>query len=494
MSANVISVEKVLLILSKRFLLICGVLVFALVIAGIATALAPKMYKTSTSVHFDFKSANPIDDRGRSLEEAAYLSTQIDIIKSQNVAKKVEESLTKYEKERLIRAFQKENTLVDNFFKKAGKFFSVFTLSNEDASPASDKDGGNIESLEISSAYSWLTLQIGSNLEVKQRFKSRIVDIFYVSSDPEIATLMANRFTDAYIATNLQMVIDPARKTSGWFSDQLKSLRKKLEEAQARLTSYQQKEGIVSSDERLDTETARLQELSSQLVTAQKETRYAVTEQNKLKDLQESGASEMTLASVFNNSIVQIIKQEIRNLESKLVEISTSLGKNHPKYISVNSELEAARQRLTNEIKSISDGINSAATLANDRERDLKAALDRQKQLVLDLKQEHNRISVLIRDVESAQATYNAALSEQNKTNMQSLVDQTNVSVVDLANIPVQPSSPRITTNLMLGAFIGVLLGIGLAILKEMFHQRIYSKEDLIKELELPLLGHLKKV
>ena len=493
MSASEVSLEKYFLILGRRFILISGIFVAALAVAWSITYLTPKMYETSTSVHFDFKGANPLDNRGRSLEVAEYLSTQIDIIKSQNVSQKVEGSLTKYEKERLIQAAQAEATIVDDAIRGINNVFRAVTdFSDEDAYLEASVDTSSIKSLDISSAYGWLTGMIGSNLTVEPRFKSRIVDVAYTSTDPEIAALMANRFTDAYIATNLQMMIDPARKTSGWFSDQLKGLRKRLEAAQDKLTVYQQKEKIVSTDERMDIENARLQELSSQLVVAQVETRNAVTEQKKLKEVQESGASLMTLGSVFNSTGVQIAKQEIRTLEAELVEISASLGENHPRYVSIESELKAAYERQNKEIKTISDGINSAADLVKERERDLSSALNRQKQLVLGLKQEHNIISVLVRDVESAQTTYNAALKEQNTTNMQSLVDQTNVSIIDLANIPSRPSSPVMSKNLILGALAGLLLGIGLAIFLEMFNRRVHSKEDLILELKVPLLGHLK--
>ena len=492
MSASEVSINKYFLILSRHFLLIGGILVAALAIAWVVTYLTPKIYEASTSIHFDLKSANPMDNRGGTLKTEAYFSTQMDIIKSQNVSRKVEDSLSKYEQERLILAFKAEKTAIDNVTPKLINYFKSIAAPQENTPNESAVDSGSTKTLDISSAYGWLTAAIGSNLTVMPRFKSRIVDITYSSTDPEIATIMANRFTDAYIATNLQMMIDPARKTSGWFSDQLKGLRRNLEEAQAKLTAYQQKEEIVSTDERMDTENTRLQKLSTQLVNAQSNTRNAVTEQKKLVEVRKSGASVMTLDTVFNSPVVQKVKQEIRTLEGELAEISSTLGKNHPRHVSVNTEHRAARERLNKEIRAISGNINSSAELAKDRERDLSAALERQKQLVLNLKQEHNRISVLNRDVESAQATYNAALKEQNTTNMQSLVDQTNVSIIDLANIPGQPSSPILSKNLAIGGFAGLLLGIGLAILMEMLNRRVHSKEDLILELKVPLLGHLK--
>ena len=71
---------------------------------------------------------------------------------------------------------------------------------------------------------------------------------------------------------------------------------------------------------------------------------------------------------------------------------------------------------------------------------------------------------------------------------MQSMVDQTNVSMVDRANIPGGPSSPQVMKNLALGLLGGLLLGIGLAVVLEISIRRVHSLEDLTAELGVPLL------
>lgn len=492
MTSNEISIERLFLILRTHLALIIGVFLAGIAIAGVVTNLTPEMYTATSSLNFDFKSANPIDVQGRTLESDDYLHTQMDIIKSLNVAKKVEEGLTDYERERLIQAAQAESTVIDKAKRGIADMFKSFGASDKKVR-VRQRSTDPAESINVKSAYSWIAQMVRRNLDVEPRIKSRIVDISYSSTDPRIAALMANRFSDAYISTNLEMTIDPARKTSRWFDEQLKVLRQKLQDAQSALTAYQQKEGIVSSDERMDTENARLRELSSQLVKAQQETRTAVFAQKKLKEIQEKGAALTGFALVFDNPDVQKIKADIRQLQGELIDISASLGKNHPRYKRVSAELDGAHQRLDAEIRVITDGINNGAELAKARELDLSAAVEEQKQLVLRLKHEHDKISVLEREVESANKTYNAALTELNTTSMQSMVDQTNVFIVDPANIPQQSSSPSLKKNLALGAFGGLLLGIGLAILMELLVRRVHSEEDLFLELQVPLLGHLRK-
>ena len=498
MASNEISIEKFVLILRTHAKLVSSIFIAALTVAGIITYLMPKMYTATVSLNFEF-SANPVDSRGSyAYAEDSYITTQVGIIQSQHVAQQVEHSLTDYERERVIAALDAEHSVIDDVSNliKAPIMFLLADSGNQLDDAGADSGGSSSggETLQVSSAYNWLTRSIGYNLVVTPVFNSRIVEISYSSTDPKIAALLANKFGDAYIATNLQMIIDPARKSKVWFDEQLKSLRKNLEDAQSELTAYQQREGIVSSDERLDTEASRLQELSGQLVAAQQATRNAVTEHNKLREVIDSGASLMTYQPVSANSVVQKIKADIRDLEAQIVQNSNSLGANHPKMKKLNSELYAARERLKKEVKDVTDGINNAAQLYKEREHDLESALEAQKMLVLNLKNEHDKITVLQREVESAQATYNAALNQLNSTSMQSMVDQTNVAIIDRADIPGGASSPRVMKNMALGALAGLLLGVGLAVFLEIFTRRVHSSDDFTTELGIPLLGHLKKV
>lgn len=495
MTSNEISLERLFLILRTRMWLILGFFVSGVVLASLITWLTPDMYTATTSLNFDFKSANPIDSQGRALESDDYLYTQMDIIQSLNVAQKVEESLSDYERERFIDSVQAETTVIDEV--KGGIIGAIKAIGGGDKKPEDAQPGGSAPdaqaSIQVQSAYSWFAQMVRRGLTVEPRLKSRIVDISYSSTNPAIAARMANSFANAYISTNLDMTIDPARKTSVWFDAQLKTLRAKLEKAQAELTDYQQQEGIVSSDQRMDTETERLRDLSSQLVRAQEETRNAVSAQKKLKEIEDKGLPMTSFALIFSNPVVEKIKGEIRTLEGEQVDMSASLGKNHPRYKRVSSELYAARKRLDAEISSIIEGVNNTAELAKTREQDLSAAVEEQKQLVLNLKKEHDKITILVREVESANNTYNAALTELNTTSMKSLVDQTNVFVMDPANIPRKPSSPILTKNIALGAFGGLILGLGLAVLMDLFIRRVHSREDLLLELKVPYLGHLKK-
>ena len=221
--------------------------------------------------------------------------------------------------------------------------------------------------------------------------------------------------------------------------------------------------------------------------------REAEAQQQQMEELLSRGESLMVLPQVSGSPVVQSIRSDIRTLESKRIDLSSKLGENHPQYQLVETEIKEARERLNKEITSIADSIRSAVRLAKEKEQSEQQALQAQKELVLTLKQEHDDIAVLQRDVESAQQTYNAALNQFNTSSLQSVVDQTNVSVVDSALPPGRPSGPRAGRNLVLGVLAGLVLGIGLVVLLELLDRRVRSRYDIIRDLELPLLGMLNK-
>ena len=444
------SPQQFLLILRARYLLVILTLLGIVTATLVVSLLLPKQYTATASVVVDVKSPDPII--GMMLPGMAvpgYMATQMDIIISDRVAQKVVKLLK----------------------------FDVNPTVKQQWMEATEGKG----KLEV-----WMAGLLLRKLEVKPARESNVISISYKAADPGFATAVANAFTQAYIETNIELKVEPARQYAKWFGEQGKSLRDNLEKSQAKLSEYQQEHGIVAIDERLDNETAKLNELSTQLTVVQGQTSDAQSKQR-------SGSASDTLPEVVQNPTIGALKVDIARQEAKLQELAGNLGRNHPQYQRAESEIATLKQKLEVETRHITSGFSTSRAVGRDKEAELRTAIETQKKKLLELKHQRDELAVLMRDVDAAQKAYEAVSQRFNQTSLESQSTQTNVSVLTPAAEPTEPSSPKLVLNMLLSVFIGTLLGVGMALVLEMLDQRIRSTDDLVEVLQIPVLGVIQK-
>ena len=175
--------------------------------------------------------------------------------------------------------------------------------------------------------------------------------------------------------------------------------------------------------------------------------------------------------------------------EGRLQDIESRLGTNHPEYLKAQSEVASLRAQIALETRRVASSLGSANRANLQREAELRAALDAQKKKVLQLAEGRDRISVLERDVEAAQRTYDLVSQRLAQASLESQIQQTNISVLTPAEPPLEPSSPKVLRNFLIAIFLGTLLGVGTALLLELMRRRVRSTEDLSETLGVPVLA-----
>lgn len=440
-------------ILRARWWIALGTLLLTVGTTITVSMLLPKQYTATSTMVVDFKGMDPI--LGIMLPSQlmpGYMATQVDIIQSKKVAKDVVTTLgfgqSPVVRQQWLEATEGKGTVED--------YFAEILLKK---------------------------------LDVKPSRESSVIEVSYTGTDPRFAAAVANAFAEQYRKTNLELRVEPARQNAVWFDERMQQLRKNLEEAQTRLADYQREKGFTAADERLDLDTARLQELSGQYTAAQGQAADAQSRLRQLNDFIARGASPETLPDVLANPLIQSLKSLLNQTEGRLEQASSQLGVNHPEVKRLQADIEGQRTKLKTEINAAASSIRNSANIALRREADLRDQMAAQKAKLLRANQGRDQFQVLLKEVDNAQKAFDVASQRFQMTNLESQASQTNISLLSPAIAPIEPSSPKLLLNTLLSIFLGTMLGVGFALLVELLNRRVRSARELAEAVGAPVLG-----
>jgi polysaccharide biosynthesis transport protein len=445
------SFAQFLAILRARWL--AALVVFAVVAGGtlLYSLLTQKSYTASATVVIDVK-PDPLGGLlGAGGLTPALVETQLDIIQSDRVALRVVRNLK----------------LADNPGTRA---------------QWQESTGGQGD-FEL-----WLSETLQRNLEARPSRASGVITVSYRSPDPKFAAALANAFASAYLQTALELRVDPAKQYTNFFDSRTKEARDNLERAQARASAYQRDNNLISIDERFDIETARLNELSSQLTALQ-----AVAAESTSRQAQAQSAQSDRLSDVLNNPLVASMKADVARTESRLQEMSIRLGDNHPQVQEARATLNEQRTRLETEVRRVTGSVGINNTINRARESEVRASLDAQRAKVLKLKALRDEGQVLQREVENVQRLYEQVAARSNQSSIESQTNQTNLSLLSEARAPNVHSTPRVFLNTALGSVLALVLAVAVALGFEAVDRRVRLPSDIVDAVDLPIIANIPK-
>jgi len=429
----------------------------ATVFTAIAVALiVPKKYVATATLMADARDEQAMSPiRMSPRERAGYYQTQIDLLTSSRIATQVAKDLKLAQRPGWREAWE------------------------------SDTGGqGQIED--------WIATQLREKVLVDTSV-SNLLLVNFASDNPRFAAEVANGFANAYLNVALQLRTEPTREAAVWFDDQLKILRTQVVQGQTKLNAYQKQKGILVEDARVDVESTRLTELSTQLMAARNATLDAQARYKQATEILESGASPESIPDVLSNAYLTGLKTDLGRIEGRIEQENAVLGPNHPQVLRSAAEAQGLREKLKTETKKVLAGLGNAVQTSRKREADLQAAIEAQNQRLLALKDWRIEMAGMTREIEAAQRSYDAVLARYMQNKIDSAAKSTNVMLLAPAIEPLKPVHPKLGLISGLALVLGLLLATGIVYVLEMLDRRVRSRHDLESRLAVPSLGRLSK-
>jgi succinoglycan biosynthesis transport protein ExoP len=435
-------------IVRARWLLALIVLLLSVFITLVVSLILPKTYRASANVMADIR-PDPVSILAMpgSLS-STYLATQVDVIKSSNVSQRVVRDLRLADSPEMRLRWQQATE---------GK--GDFTA--------------------------WIAELIGQGLDVKPSRESSVIQIAYDGTSPEFAAVLANAYAKSYIDSTVQIKVDPARQYSEFFEERARIAREKLEKARTKLAETQRARGILVTDERLDVETAKLAELSSQLNGMR-----AIRSEASNRATQGSSNPDQ-LRDVLSNGVIATLKSDLARQEARLEELNKRYGDAFPLVVEARANIDVLKDRIHAETRRVTGSARVDSKMAVNREQDADTAYEAQRQHVLKLKDARTELQVLEREVDTAQRVYDSIQERLSQTTMEGSASQSGIYLLSKATQPTQPTSPRVVLNVIISMVLGTLLALMVALSVELFDRRVRGPLDLVQALDINVIGAL---
>jgi len=302
------------------------------------------------------------------------------------------------------------------------------------------------------------------------------IEITVTAHKASLAAEIANAYVKALQEYQETDEISSARSHLRFVEGQLERTRRELAEAEEALKSFQERQKVVAMDATADQAQRRLWELDSELAT----TRVALGESRRrlsaLRSRLVRRAQSEGAPAIANAQEVERLRGKLADLESTLVVEQRAYRDDHPRIQELKASSEAVRLELRKymeqAVEAAYEGVlpelidlEVAVIAGETREAALTRERARIQSQVDQLPASVLRFARLSREVKEKSALYEMLSQECHRARIAASKSSVPVVLLDAAETPKAPSSPKHKRNTLLGLILGLMAGVSLAVI-----------------------------
>lgn len=458
--------------------IILGTTIACALLGLVVTLLMTPKYTASTTIEISRESDKVTNfqgvEREASIADQEFYQTQYGLLRSRSLSERIATQLR----------------LVDD-----PKFFAMMHVSNSD--PAFQIVGGRYPAAGRMKRQRIAGELLLKRLDVAPTRLSRLVDIRFTSPDPAFSAKVVNAWAENFIQTNLERRIQATSYGRNLLQRQLGQLKERLDTSQRQLVDYASAERIINlpaqtgGDGRITSERSIVaDDLAALNAALSQATTDRIQAEARYEQAGRSGASTEAL----RNQAINNLRQKRAELAAEYQRLMTQFEPEYPTAKAIQSQIDQLDRSIGREEGRVSGSLQADYREAVEREHTLQAKVEQLKASYLDLRRRSIQYNIYQQEVDTNRALYDGLLQRFKEIGVAGGVGVNNISIVDPADIPQRPSSPRFLLNLAISLLAGVVLGSAIALALEQIDEAIADPAEVERRLGLPLLGSIPKL
>jgi len=350
------------------------------------------------------------------------------------------------------------------------------------------------------SSGSFLTQRLGigdilaNNRRIIPRRASLMIQVAYTHPDPFMARRIANLFAEEFIDYNVGATVDTSMRAVEELRIRAEQQRQRVEEIDMQLADYRETHNAVSIDSQENVAREQLSQLNSLVISAKNEldateSRWEIIQRYKRED-----RPLRQLDFIAQNERVNPLLSRISGIRIELATLGQRYRERHPQMIQLRESLVEAESELASEIENAVSEIEGRYAQARTNFEMTSRRLAEQERELINLSRLRVEFNSLQRDLAMQETFHQALIGQMTREQAQIQLRNPNSRIIDEAGLPNRPSSPNYFMNIAAGLFGGVAAGIGLVFLIAFLDDRVKSAFDIEGSVGLPLLGVVPRI
>ncbi|HEY8605373.1 GumC family protein [Tsuneonella suprasediminis] len=336
-----------------------------------------------------------------------------------------------------------------------------------------------------------------AHLSVEPARLSRLVDIKFTSPDAAFSAHVANAWAENFIESNLERKVQSTSYGREKLQQQLAEYKSRLDESQRQLVAYASNEQIINLPAGSGGDGTTTQErsivvdnLASLNTALTQATADRIAAEARFRQAGGKGASPEALS----NQAINGLRQRRAELSAQYQQMMVQFEPGYPAAQALKSQIDELDNAIAREETRVSGSLQSNYRAALQREQELKSQVDQLKSDYLDLRRRSIQYNIYQQEVDTNRALYDGLLQRFKEIGVAGGVGVNNVAIVDPADVPQFPSSPKLLLNALLAILAGAGIGVALAFALEQLDEAIAEPAEVERRLGLSLLGSVPTV
>jgi polysaccharide biosynthesis transport protein len=354
-------------------------------------------------------------------------------------------------------------------------------------------------------------------LTIKNAKETDILSILYQSTDPKLAATVVNKVVDIYRAKNLERSRSQATSARKFIESQIPKAERDVKRYEIAIREFKDKSKVVSLKEEAKVAVEGFGNLQKALTESQAKLADAQSRAQTLRN--QAGLSPqqgLQVNSLSQSPAVQKVLTDLQETKLALSKAQVNLQSGHPQIQDLEGKKKELEGLLQTQVKEVVGGnsgsispalgnIQAGQTQQSLSESLLKVEVERlglqnqvgslqnaqtfyrQRNAVIPKLEQIQR--ELERNLALAETTYGALRKGLQEFSIAENKNVGNTDIIAPATVPDEPIAPKVLLNLIVGTVMGLLLGIGTALLLEALDHSVKTVKEAQDIFDLTVLG-----